>query len=517
MKSKPLMSRARSAMSLNPAAYPTSRFTQWMPTVSRFVQHTWLTLVFAIGISSLLLLVSVHWALMPLCVWVVLVGLKIDWALLDRMAIPPLVILILLPAIGMGLGIPLFVGTLDIGLSPLHLIMQLVFLLGAPFLFVGYRLGRGSIRNNWCPPDTERIFDTEAKPLMTVAYFFLVFDIIRITIGWRSGSLDRGYAGEALLDQQMGVWTFAGIFGRWNNLWFFFLPLLWRKGSLLLRALVAASLGYYVLIAFGSGSRGLLIYPFIFVVCGLYFFVDKPRFRPERWAPVAIIFVIIYIYALDVFRNTAQFQNSKLTDLSARLAATSAIAEEAKERQDFSLTMGRALIAVSDELIYELTPDTIPYAGAGDILPALPWTWVPHALAPNKPIIWDNNEVVVSYTNSRNERSFAAISLSADLYRRFGWAGIPVGLFLVGVLYGALVRGIIAVYRWNSVVIGVTLIAFLTGGLQSVFTSTVLQTWWIWAYDLPKHLIPLTMVVYIIGGGVGRGLSKSMAVTRRTP
>ncbi len=62
------------------------------------------------------------------------------------------------------------------------------------------------------------------------------------------------------------------------------------------------------------------------------------------------------------------------------------------------------------------------------------------------------------------------------------------------------------IYRRVSVVAGLMFVVILSGGLQPGFTSTVLQTWWIWVYDLPKHLIPLAIIVLFLGGGLGRGL-----------
>jgi hypothetical protein len=278
--------------------------------------------------------------------------------------------------------------------------------------------------------------------------------------------------------------------------------------------ILVAVMGFYGIIAYASGSRGLVLYPVLLLVCGAYFFVDRPRFRPERWAPILAVCFVVYIYAVEVFRNTEQFQNSRISDLGARLAATKEIGRVSAERRDFALATGSALIAVSDEIVYDMTPRVVPFAGGADILPALPWTWVPHALAPHKPLIWDANEVVAGYTSVRNERSYASISLTADLYRRFGWLGVAPGQFLFGLMYGAFIRWILYYFSRISVVGGVTLIAFVTAGLQAPFASTVLQTWWIWAYDLPKHLLPLVCITWLLGRGTDRGLDAYWANKR---
>lgn len=443
---------------------------------------------------------------MPFCLWMCVVGIKVEWALFDRLLVPPIVILILLPSVGLGIGIPMYVDSLEVNVSIPHLTMQLVFLLGTPFLLIGYRIGRGYIKGNWSPKSTENIFERERRPLIAVSWFFALFDILRITVGWVTGNLDRGYAGEISQVQGIGAWTIFSIFGRWNSLWFFFLPFLWRKGSLVVRLILVSALVYYCLISFASGSRGLILYPFIFLIVGVYFFVDKPKFRPERWIIALVLIFVSYIYAADVFRNTSTFQNSRLTNLSERLSASKEIVDGAIERKDFASTTGRALIGVSDELVYGFTPDPVPFAGGSDIIPAVVWTWVPQILAPNKPYLFDGDEIVISYTNNRQARSFSTISFSADLYRRFGWGFIPLGLLILGVVYGYFIRFVVFVYLNISVIAGVTLFAVIVGGLQTGVLSTVLTTWWIWAYDLPKHLVPLTLLVVFLGGGLGRGL-----------
>jgi hypothetical protein len=479
---------------------------QWAPYTGRLVQHLWITLLAAFILSLLLLSLSIHWALLPFCLWMLLVALRIDWDLLDRLAIPPLALLILVPAIGMGIGLPMYVGSLEIGRSAPHLTMQLVFLLGTPILFMGYRLSRSNIPCHWSSTRASTIIDAEAKPLLLVASFLLLFDAIRIAIGWRTGSLDRGFAGDVVLEEGIRLWKVPGILLHWHNLWFFFLPFLWRRSGSVIRFFVVLMVSFYCLLAYASGSRGLLVYPLLFTLCGLYFFIEKPRFRLERWAPLLLVCLGAYIYTLDVFRSSVQFQQSTMVNLTDRLGASKVIAAEARDRQDFAVTTGKALIGVSDDIIYLGTPQEVPYAGGGDLLPAMAWIWVPQLLKPNKPLLIDGNEIVVAYTGQRFERSASAISLSADLYRRWGWWGVPFGLFLVGLVYGFLVRAVLFIFWDISVTVGVVLIAFIVGMAQIGFYSTVLTTWWIWMYDIPKNVIPLVLFVILVQGGLGHGL-----------
>ena len=484
------------------------RLFLWMPHVASIIDSVVIGFFCALLMSMLLAFFSINLALSPLCLWIVLLAYRIEWQLVDRLVLPPLSLIVLPPAVGLGIGVPLYLWGLNITYSYGLLVMQVTFLVSMPLLFIGYRVARGKVELDWSPQNTAYIFDAHASSLLTFAWFLFAFDLTRIAIGWRTGNLDRGFAGDEALDNGLSMWTLISIFARWGNLWFFLLPLMWRYTAHIGRLIIICGLCFYSLIAFASGSRGLLIYPAIFFISGSFFFIDRPRIRVERWIPFAIALCMVYIYIMDVYRNTAGFQNTRLTDISARLSATYAISHGLEEREDFSLTTGRALIGVADEIVYEMTPSTIPFAGASDILPAVLWTWVPQRLAPSKPMLWDSNEVVVYYTGSRSDRSYSAISLTADLYRRFGWAGIPIGWFLMGCVFGLAVRGVLYVYKYISIIAGVGLIVFMTGGVSSGnYTSTVLQTWWIWAYDLPKHLVPLGVIIFLIGRGFGCGLN----------
>ena len=122
------------------------------------------------------------------------------------------------------------------------LTMQLVALVGAIFVFGGYVLGRGKIPQDWWPRSTKMAMTLIGKPLAAGATFLVLFDMLRIFVLWRSGNLDRGFAGEETINQAVGFWTFLVLFGRCNNLWFFLLPFLWRRADTLGKVLLSACL-----------------------------------------------------------------------------------------------------------------------------------------------------------------------------------------------------------------------------------------------------------------------------------
>jgi hypothetical protein len=480
------------------------RFELWLPRLSVLVKNPVATGVCSLILGFCLSVWSLHWALAPACLYVVLIALRLEWEILRRVSLPPLLVLFFFPAIGAGVGIPVVVSDsgdeLDLG----FLTCQLTFIAGAVLVMAGYRLVLPRFRADWFPEVSEYVFRQSRTQVLFVGYLLMIYDLTRLMLGLVTGGLDRGYAGEALIGaQNVGTWNLIGIFARWSNVWFFFLPAMWKWSGLWSRILLGLVLIGYFGIAIASGSRGLLFYPVVIYLGGIFFFVDLPRFRPERWLFPSFLVGVALIYFLDVYRNSEGFRESKLTDLPTRLVAAREVRAEALGRADFASTVGMALVANSDQIVYSLTPSSVPFCGGEDILPAMLWTWVPHIVSADRPVLWDSNEIVVSYTGVRHERSWASVTLAADLYRRFGWLGVAVGLFIFGMIYGAFVRGVFWILLKKSVIVGVVLVGFLIAGVQARFSSSVLQTWWIWAYDLPKHLVPvLVFVIFSKAGGV---------------
>ena len=71
-------------------------------------------------------------------------------------------------------------------------------------------------------------------------------------------------------------------------------------------------------------------------------------------------------------------------------------------------------------------------------------------------------------------------------------------MVLYGLLIGFCVRMMLYLLRFKSVVAGVAVWAVVLVGAQGGYATSVLQTWWIWAYDLPKHLVVLGVVLLYV-------------------
>jgi hypothetical protein len=170
-------------------------------------------------------------------------------------------------------------------------------------------------------------------------------------------------------------------------------------------------------------------------------------------------------------------------------------AETGGERSG-NMVLGYALLEVSDAVIYELTPDAIPYAGF-DNFEAVLHTWAPTFLFRNKPMLVDGNIIMWGYAN-RIDRVGREITLFVDSYRRFGWFGIPVFVAFYFWIYGLICGKCYQCYLNKNALFGVLLILFLFSYFQNNPFESVLQTWWGFFYEVPKHLIALYLGYWIL-------------------
>ncbi|MEI6377245.1 MAG: hypothetical protein WCO97_08625, partial [bacterium] len=139
---------------------------------------------------------------------------------------------------------------------------------------------------------------------------------------------------------------------------------------------------------------------------------------------------------------------------------------------------------------------------------AIPVTWIPTTIVKKKPRLLDSDFVVGSYNNPPNQVIGTTISLTADTYRRFGWAGIPVIVLIAFGLYGALVRWMLTWWR-HGTLWGWALLFFTMTFFWSRPFGTVLGTWWAFFYDTPKQLLATAVVCLLISKAVDLKFSRN--------
>lgn len=328
--------------------------------------------------------------------------------------------------------------------------------------------------------------------------YALVLDAVLIA----TGGLDRSMSSEKAYGYgEMGWWSWFALFQDVTNIGVFLLPLAVRRwlppARFAVYALVCARAGIYLL----SGTRSGALFPLFFLLLGHVAFAPRLPKRFEIYALIAAACLYPVIDFTDYLRNSKVFHETRITDIGARLGAAgkalTTLREEDESRRSVSrLVTGKAILEFSDPLVYDRTPDPVPYAGFGD-LHNLAYVFIPRYFMPTKPILLDGNEIVVAYTGIRQIGTAATVSLNADLYRRGGPAIVAVGGVVSAILVILYLKLSIATMRSVDPAFGLLMLAMLVilGFRHPLYHWTVLSLGSYYLYSFPKFLFFLAALL----------------------
>jgi hypothetical protein len=481
-------------MQVDPSFPP--RFVHHLPFASRLVLSPGLAFA-ACALAGLLASVfSIHYGLSFLIFWTALFAFYLDRGLLERVLIPPFGLIIAWEAIALGLGIGLIVYASGHKFEPNLMKMQVAHLLLFPVMCAAYRIGFGKAPRMVFPENIPAFEQQVVRPLFFLGWGFLLWRVLQITVFAATGAEDRGEFSIVATDQYFGLWTYFNLFPRFNSLGFFLLPLVFSRCAGPMRVILLGIVAYYFLLAFATGARGNVFFPILFIGIGAFFFRIVRMIKLDLLGAAVVVATLPLLILMDHFRNTDAYRATRTIDLRDRLAAVSEArvrsgdTKEKSEDKENILILGRALVGVMDSTVYEMTPSVLPHVGRQNFR-AVAYTWVPFFLFRDRPILYDANLILIDYTGGYYTRTGKAISLTADLYRRFGWLGVPFGIAAGFALYGFFARHCYRVYFTKDALLGILLILFLFSYFQARPFSTVLTTWWLFFYEAPKHLILL--------------------------
>jgi hypothetical protein len=232
----------------------------------------------------------------------------------------------------------------------------------------------------------------------------------------------------------------------------------------------------------------------MYVVVGIAMFRTKPL-NLDKYLLIAAIPLVPFIAFWEFYRGSTAFRETRLVNVRERIEAIPKAWREYQERQSYgeqedeSKVAGWSSYRYPDPVIYTLTPSEFPFAGWSE------WATPQQILIPTffwrtKPQLIDGNMIFNRYTNRPAHWTGAGISLNADLFRRFGDIGVPIGNFVVGLLYGWVLS---IAYRWyhrrNAVAGLVTIIFFGAQGHFGLLDNTCNQLMYQWLYIVPKHIV----------------------------
>ena len=460
-------------------------------------------------------------ALLGFCaIWGLTLALWLEAPLLQSLPLPPLTVLLIGLCLRWGLG-PLLLAMGGSGGDPFVEIWirygppaQLLWLsLTAALLLLALPQRRAISHAASTQPHSSWFVDVINQPrwrsqLMALAALLSLYMAAYISLSLLSGAFDRQF--HAYLSWTQQLWrldTPVAAFSRLRDLWFLLFPLWWRLSNCQWRWVLGVEMFAFLAAALLSGSRGLLFYPCLLLLFGLWFVPSDPR-RLRRLALALAVLVLALSPLIYVVRQTSAFERAE--SWTGRLEAVGQVLMNPEPLLAKSRWLGRDLYACHDPYLF--TPENqnqslVGFRGLGNLF----YLWVPKHLLPDRPVLFDGHLIAKRLQRVKpsvwSQVWFPCFSLPADLMRRWSVPGLLLGSLLVAVALQLLFR---LWYRSISVS-GSTfqlLLALLPATyLQSFPFGTVSETAWALLWELPKYLF----VLWVIGLAVDRCLRRAEA------
>ena len=452
-----------------------------------------------IVVAVLLFPVSLHLSLAAVSFSYVFLSYYIERKNVDFLIIPPLAILALYNLFSGSLGPVLLAGNLFSKEIDSLLIAHISYVVTFPLLLAIYWLVNSKNPPVLIPEGEGILSIVDNKQLRLIAFSLIVFTVCFHYVQISTGVEDRGYAGDIVLENPYGIWSYFIAFGQLQYVAYMLIPYAYRNSNWVFRALLTGLLSFYLLFQVANSSRGGIFFPFIFIVIG--YWMIGGNFRRTVLTSLSLgVFMFIITPIFGEFRSSGALQDTALINVSDRIARFIELqksnAEFSAGRDNASRVMGAALLGCSDPIIYEYTPSLYPFAG-WERFSGILYAWLPSTFFPDKPQLNDGNMISSQYTGVYNERSGIGIKLQADLYRRFGWLGVFVGYPFFALLISLFARyGFRSFSNSKTRVWGFIVILFITTFLCANPFGTVLGMIWGALYYYPKYLIALALLVF---------------------
>ena len=457
-------------------------------------------------------------ALLGFCaIWGLTLALWLEAPLLQSLPLPPLTVLLIGICLRSGLG-PLLLAVGGSGGDPFVEIWirygpraQLLWLsLTAVLLLLGLSqkqlivcAARTQPRWSWLVQASHQSrFRSQLKALACLLSIYMAF---YITLSMLSGAFDRQFEAYANWTQQL--WrldTPVAAFSRVRDLWFLLFPLWWRLLSGLWRWLLGVELVAFFAAALLSGSRGLLFYPALLLLFGLWFVLNDPRRIRHLAVALAVLFLVLspLIY---VVRDSSAFQRAD--NWTGRVQAVGLTLMQPEPLLEKVRWLGRDLYGCHDPYLFAPENRDNPLAGT-EGLGSFLYLWLPRHLMPQRPLIFDGHVIAKGLQGlglEGREMWFPCLSLPADLMRRWAVPGVLLGSLAMAGFLQLLFRFWYRKISISGSTFQLLLLLFPATYLQSFPFGTVLESAWAVFWELPKYLL----VFWLVGAGIDRYLDRS--------
>ncbi len=213
---------------------------------------------------------SIHMSLLFVSASYIFLAYYVERKSLATFIVPPLAIFAVANFFNSSLGA--FLSAEDIFSSTVdaHLTTHLVLVGTFPILILVYWMVN---RSN--PPvamsDNGRVLSyPDNQRLRFVAASVTIFTVALHYVSISSGLADRGSAGDFVLDTPYGYWSYFAAFSKLQYIAYMLVPYLYVTSGRLVRIGLVVGVCVYVLFEAANSSRGAVVFPFIFIVCGYW-------------------------------------------------------------------------------------------------------------------------------------------------------------------------------------------------------------------------------------------------------
>lgn len=354
----------------------------------------------------------------------------------------------------------------------------------------------------------KRRSDTNHQLVSNVALATGAFTLLYVVTGVFSGTLDR--SGVIYNYWVAKVWradSLFVIFLRLKDVFFFIAPLAISSTNntrlrLGLIVVLIASIGA----AFLTGGRGIILYPLLYLIFGLWLTPLKPRLI--RFFIVLFLAVSLFLVsAIDVYRGYPDFNRSSPLDITQRvkLFSRAIVQYNLTDLRARIQIIGVAMYGGADPYLFAEPALSAPRAGFVRI-ERLWQTWLPTMVAPNKASLRDAHMIAAEITGTPRKQaenkqytSFSSVTFGGDLYWRGGWFWVVSGSLIFALFYRFIsqfwykLAGMSGLWNIFVLVFPATfLIMYPVGSLG--------ETFWLWLWDFPKYV---ALIAFIGFTGLG--------------
>lgn len=337
-----------------------------------------------------------------------------------------------------------------------------------------------------------------ASRLKALAIALCIYFLLYVVLSGFSGAFDR--RADSYWIWLHTLWrldTPVAAFSRLRDLWFSMFPLMLIISPRWLRAILVISFVSYLSLALLSGSRGLLLYPALILVLGLWLVTKRSLLLRNLLILVASISLLLSPIIV-VVRDSPQFLLSR--NLGERLSSLSVVASSPGTVIEKARWIGRDLYACHDPYLFTPVNFHSPPAGFSG-LKSLRYLYLPKHLNPNRPVIFDGHLIAKSLQGIHDSiwaRSwFPCLSLPADLFRRGSWAGLVVGSSIFSILTMICLRFwyiTISSLMSDPSSFKLLILFYPATYIQSFPFGTVSETSWYLLWELPKYVLALWII-----------------------